>query len=80
MTPTNTPTGTNPNRPTPTWVLWLVGLVGGVGIAVWIFLSTDNGGAAREAASEIGRLSVTVISLAAIFAGGWRALRRRRKP
>jgi hypothetical protein len=69
----------NPNRPTATWKLWVIGLIGGVGAAIWMFASNDPAEAANTSrnATAIGTNAVKLLLLVAAVGGGWGALRQK---
>jgi hypothetical protein len=65
----------NPNRPTPTWKLWLMGLAGAI---VLIGVISLTGGTADDA-TRIGQWSIRLLLIAVLILGGWEATRRRTK-
>jgi hypothetical protein len=64
------------DRSTPRWQLWLIGIIGGLAVAVLAFLTGgDDPDATREMASGIGSWSVRLLLVGVILAGGWGVLR-----
>ncbi len=48
----------NPQRPTPTWKLWTVGILGGLIAAVWMFTTSDDADATRSSATQVGQWAI----------------------
>ncbi|PYR93553.1 MAG: hypothetical protein DMF84_09125 [Acidobacteria bacterium] len=70
----------NPNRSTSTETLWLIGIAGGVVVAVAAFYAGgDDAEETRRLASSFGAWGIRLLLLGVIFAGGWSALRRKAK-
>jgi hypothetical protein len=67
--------GENGSRPTPRWVFWLFGIVGGLAVAVIAFIAGDDADETRQNATAFGTWSVRLMVVAVILAGGWGALR-----
>lgn len=67
----------NPQRPTPTWKLWTIGVLGGLVVAVWMFTTSDNADATRSSATQIGQWAIRALLIGLIAAGGWKALSRK---
>ena len=60
------------SEPTPRWVLWAIGTVGGLVLATWLFASNDEASAGRVA-TNIGRAALMLF----LLVGGWAATKRR---
>ncbi len=71
-------TTVNPQRPTDTGKLVLFGIVGGVIVAIVVFVSASSGPEGFEWGRRIGVWSVRLLLVTVILAGGWQRLRRRR--
>lgn len=67
----------NPQRPTPTWKLWTVGILGGLIVAVWLFTTSDDADATRSSATQVGQWAIRALLVGVIVAGGWKALSRK---
>ena len=63
----------NPNRPTSTKTLILLGVVVGLAIAVASFMSGADAGTGKR----FGGMAQAAIGLALLVGGGWAALRRK---
>jgi hypothetical protein len=67
----------NPQRPTATWKLWIIGIVGGALVAVWMFTTGDDPVATSSSATQVGVWAFRVLLVGTFFAGGWKALKRK---
>lgn len=68
----------NPHRPTATWKLWTLGIVGGLIAAMLMFVTSgENADATRQTATQTGAWALRGLLVAVILLGGWTALRRR---
>lgn len=68
---------TNPDRPTSTGKLWAIGTLGGLLLAVGLFLTSgDNAQDTRSTATSIGAWAMRALLVAVIVAGGWKTIRR----
>jgi zinc ribbon protein len=59
----------NPHRPTPTWKLWLIGILGGLLVAGWMFTTSEDAGATQSSATQLGVWAIRVLAFGAIVAG-----------
>ena len=67
----------NPNRPTRTWILWVIGIIGGAAYSVWLVSAGDDPQATRQIATNTGAWAYRALAVGAIGLGGWGVLRRR---
>jgi hypothetical protein len=69
----------NPNRPTDSTTLWVIGVAGGFALAIYLVM-TGEVGTASEASTfsgGSGRIAFGAVAIATALAGGWTALRRK---
>jgi hypothetical protein len=69
----------NPNRPTSTPTLWVIGAVGGIVVAIAaLYTSADDPEATRRLAANLGAWAIRLLLLCVVLSGGWKALRRQK--
>lgn len=71
----------NPQRPTPTATLWAIGIVGGIAVSVFVFLTGAGDPVhAQQTVAGMRQIGMGALFLALAVAGGWSALRRNWRP
>ena len=72
----------NPNRPTPTWVIALLGVAGGIAVAVYLFVTGQADGELQTGGltRRLGQIGAAALLLAGGTVGGFTALRRKWRP
>lgn len=76
---TATTHGENPHRTTSTRTLWIAGIVGGLALAVVMFLTGgENAPETSRRATQVGAWAIRGMLVAVLLAGGWKAIRHKR--